>query len=110
MADSVVVSDAEAFLADAYDRGGRPWQCVDHARCVSGLLRALRCSDDVVAAGILHDVVADGCATLAEVRERFGDRVGDLVGCLSEDGAVADYRDRKRALRHAACGGGWPRC
>lgn len=36
-----------------------------------------------VAIALLHDVVEDGDVTLGDVREAFGDRVADAVGCLT---------------------------
>ncbi|HEX3733237.1 MAG TPA: HD domain-containing protein, partial [Mycobacteriales bacterium] len=39
---------------------------------------------DVLAAGLLHDVVEDTPCTLPEVRERFGDRVAEFVGWLTK--------------------------
>jgi hypothetical protein len=101
-----LVDDAETFVSTAYYRAGQPGQCIDHARCVGEILRELHCSDAVVAAGLLHDLVTDECATATELRGRFGDRVGDIVSCLTEDPALIDYRERKRALRQAARSGG----
>ncbi|MGH3426502.1 MAG: HD domain-containing protein, partial [Candidatus Dormibacteraceae bacterium] len=39
---------------------------------------------DVLAAGLLHDVVEDTPCTLLEVRESFGSRVAELVGWLTK--------------------------
>jgi (p)ppGpp synthase/HD superfamily hydrolase len=51
-----------------------------------------------VAAALLHDVVEDTAVTLAEVRERFGARVAELVECVTED-AELPAPERKRAYR-----------
>lgn len=40
---------------------------------------------DVLAACVLHDVVEDTDVTIEEVTENFGDRVGYLVACETED-------------------------
>ncbi|MFD7900876.1 HD domain-containing protein [Kitasatospora sp. NPDC059747] len=62
---------------------------------------------DVLRAAVLHDVVEDTGCTAAEVRERFGPRVAELVGWVTKDEpaegrskaeARAAYLDR---LRHA---------
>ena len=38
-------------------------------------------------------------ATLADVRERCGERVAAIVAAVTEDPAIADYAARKTALR-----------
>ncbi|MCA1789423.1 MAG: HD domain-containing protein, partial [Thioalkalivibrio sp.] len=43
--------------------------------------------DDLIVAGLLHDVVEDTNTTLEEVRQRFGDAVADLVRAVSKDDA-----------------------
>jgi hypothetical protein len=63
------------------------------------LLRNRGFDDEVVAAGLLHDAIEDTDATVEDLRERFGDRVADLVASLSDDPAIEDKRERKRALR-----------
>jgi hypothetical protein len=66
---------------------------------VASLLHDTGASDEVVAAGVLHDVAEKGDADPAELRARFGDRVAALVAVLSEDPAIEDFEARKRALR-----------
>lgn len=70
-----------------------------HPLEVAVLLRNRGYDDEVVAAGLLHDVVEDTDATIDEVRERFGDRVASLVAAVSDDPSIDDYADRKTALR-----------
>lgn len=53
--------------------------------------------DDVLVAGLLHDVVEDAPAwTLARVEERFGHHVAKLVDELTEDKSK-NWDERKRA-------------
>lgn len=66
---------------------------------VAQLLHGRGFDDEVVAAGLLHDTVEDTDATPDDLRARFGDRVAELVACLSDDPTIADARERKRALR-----------
>lgn len=66
---------------------------------MSRLLREAGCSEELVAAGLLHDVVEDTDVSLEELADRFGPGVADLVGAVSDDGGIADYRQRKHALR-----------
>jgi (p)ppGpp synthase/HD superfamily hydrolase len=72
---------------------------IEHPLEVAGLLHDAGCSDVVVAAGLLHDVVEDSHVTVAELTWRFGAEVAGLVQAVTEDSTVEDYRHRKRMLR-----------
>ena len=72
---------------------------IEHPLEVAGLLHDAGCSDAVVAAGLLHDVVEDCHVSVAELTWRFGAEVAGLVQAVSEDSTVDDYRHRKRMLR-----------
>jgi (p)ppGpp synthase/HD superfamily hydrolase len=72
---------------------GHPY--IDHPVAVAAILIKHRHRDEVVAAGLLHDVVEKSEIEIDEVRGRFGDVVGDLVGALTEDETIADYEERK---------------
>jgi (p)ppGpp synthase/HD superfamily hydrolase len=103
--DAPTIADrAAAFVARAYD-GADP-RLLEHCRAVAALLAELGCEDHVVATGLLHDVVEDTPVALPELRERFGDRVADLVAVLTENEAITGYRERKRALRDGIAGAG----
>jgi (p)ppGpp synthase/HD superfamily hydrolase len=77
-----------------------------HPLEVALLLHQSGAGDEVVAAGILHDVVESGGATIDAVRDAFGPAVAEMVDVLSEDPAIGDYEERKAALRLAADGAG----
>ena len=72
---------------------------IEHPLEVARLLRDAGCSDVVVAAALLHDVVEDTPVGVGELRERFGPDVADLVQAVTDDARVASYRRRKRLLR-----------
>jgi (p)ppGpp synthase/HD superfamily hydrolase len=72
-----------------------------HPLEVAQLLRNREYSDDVVAAGVLHDVIEDAGVVRPELEERFGPRVADLVCAVSEPSAEGSYRERKARLREA---------
>jgi (p)ppGpp synthase/HD superfamily hydrolase len=72
---------------------GHPY--IDHPVAVAEILIKHRHRDEVVAAGLLHDVVEKSEIEIGEVRENFGDAVGDLVEALTEDASIADYEERK---------------
>ncbi|HUR85139.1 MAG TPA: HD domain-containing protein [Solirubrobacteraceae bacterium] len=79
------------------DSDGAPF--IEHPVEVARLLREAGCSQDVVAAGLLHDVVEDTVVTLDDVRARFGANVAALVAAVTDDPGLAGYRQRKRGLR-----------
>jgi (p)ppGpp synthase/HD superfamily hydrolase len=72
---------------------------IEHPLEVAGLLHDAGCSDVLVAAGLLHDVVEDSHVGVAELTWRFGAEVAGLVQAVTEDSTVDDYRHRKRMLR-----------
>jgi len=76
---------------------------VVHPLEVASLLSGRGFDDDVVAAGALHDIVEKTDASLDDVSERFGARVASIVSAVSEDESIADYEERKAALRSQAC-------
>jgi (p)ppGpp synthase/HD superfamily hydrolase len=74
---------------------------VEHVVGVAMILDRLGFGEEVVIAGLLHDVVEDTEATLEQVRERFGAGVADLVAHCSEvkrdeQGRKRPWVDRKR--------------
>jgi guanosine-3',5'-bis(diphosphate) 3'-pyrophosphohydrolase len=95
-----LVLRAYAF-AEAAHRGQRRKDdraFIAHPVRVARLLAARGYDDEVVAAALLHDVVEDTPVTLNEVRERFGERVAELVACVTEDPSLPTG-ERKRAYR-----------
>jgi hypothetical protein len=55
--------------------------------------------DDVIAAGVLHDVLEKTAVSVAELRTRFGLPIAELVAAVSEDEGIRGYEQRKAALR-----------
>lgn len=76
---------------------GRPY--IEHPLAVAEILLKHRYGDEVLAAALLHDVVEKSDIETGEVRERFGDRVADLVEALTEDGTIEAYEERKEEHR-----------
>jgi (p)ppGpp synthase/HD superfamily hydrolase len=72
---------------------------VTHPVEVACLLHEAGYSDEVVAAGVLHDVLENTTADHGELEARFGRRVADLVGAVSDDPSIEDDAERKAALR-----------
>ena len=70
-----------------------------HPLEVAMLLTNRGFADEVSAAALLHDVVEDTGATVADVEARFGARIAGMIADLSDDPAIEDYAERKAALR-----------
>ncbi|HEX2392975.1 MAG TPA: HD domain-containing protein [Solirubrobacterales bacterium] len=84
--------------------GGMPY--VEHPRGVAEMLCAEGFGEEVVAAGLLHDVVEDSELTVEDLRRDFGDRVSGLVGALSDDESIEPYRERKVEHRERVAAAG----
>ena len=72
---------------------------IAHPLEVGRLLRRDGQPDDVVAAGLLHDVLEKTGTTPRELEDEFGTRVAQLVAAVSDDPTISDYEERKRELR-----------
>jgi len=72
-----------------------------HPLDVASTLMKNNAPEDVVIAGLLHDVVEDTKFTLSDIRDRFGDEVATLVEGASEPeelviaDKVKNWRERK---------------
>jgi (p)ppGpp synthase/HD superfamily hydrolase len=55
--------------------------------------------DQVVAAGLLHDVLEKTATSTRELELEFGARIAQLVAAVSDDPSILAYEDRKRELR-----------
>jgi (p)ppGpp synthase/HD superfamily hydrolase len=72
---------------------------VTHPVEVACMLNDAGYPDEVIAAGVLHDVLEDTNVEAAELEERFGPEVAGLVMDVSEDPSIEDNAERKAALR-----------
>jgi guanosine-3',5'-bis(diphosphate) 3'-pyrophosphohydrolase len=77
--------------------GGMPY--VEHPMRVAAILDEQGYDEEVLAAALLHDVVEDSDTTLDELREKFGEVVAGLVGAMTDDEEIEDYRERKAEHR-----------
>jgi (p)ppGpp synthase/HD superfamily hydrolase len=77
--------------------GGMPY--FEHPVRVAALLDEHGYGEEVLAAALLHDVVEDSETTLDELREQFGGEVAGLVGAMTDDESIDDYRQRKAEHR-----------
>lgn len=86
---------------------GAPY--IEHPVAVALILDRAGFDEEVVIAGLLHDLVEDTEVTLGQVRDQFGDRVAALVGHCSEtkldaSGVNRPWIDRKRDHLGAVAG------
>jgi (p)ppGpp synthase/HD superfamily hydrolase len=72
---------------------------VTHPIEVASLLDEAGYPDEVVAAGMLHDVLEDTDVEAGELEERFGSEVARLVVEVSDDPSIDDESERRAALR-----------
>lgn len=64
-----------------------------HPLEVAQILSAMTNDQDVITAGILHDIVEDTDGTLEEIEKRFGERVAFLVSSESENDYPGESKD-----------------
>jgi (p)ppGpp synthase/HD superfamily hydrolase len=101
---SLRFEDALRFAATSHEgqtRRGSPTPYVQHVVAVAWILGRSGFGEDVVIAGLLHDVVEDTAVSIEEVAARFGPVVADLVERCSEikndaAGRMRPWIDRKR--------------
>lgn len=88
-----MIFKALKFVADAHDgqyRKGSNVPYIYHLTNVMKLLCDSDCDEEVITAGILHDVVEDTPVTLEEVKTEFGSRVAELVAAASESSKLGE--------------------
>jgi (p)ppGpp synthase/HD superfamily hydrolase len=74
---------------------------MSHVAGVAAILSRHGFSEEVVAAGALHDVMEDCGVAHAELEAKFGRAVADLVRHVSEEDRSLPWEERKRAyLEH----------
>ena len=74
---------------------------IQHSYMVGLILLRAGFDEEVVAAGILHDVLEDTACGLEELRTAFGSRVAELVSSVSEQDKSLPWEVRKeRYIEH----------
>ena len=106
---SPLTRDALGFAAERHagqtrDIEGVPF--VTHPVEVACLLHEAGYSDEVVAAGVLHEVLEDTDVEREELASRFGEPVAGLVAAVSDDPSIEDSAERKAALRRQVASSG----
>jgi (p)ppGpp synthase/HD superfamily hydrolase len=97
---SDLLEGALRFTREAYRRGGSRGEAkLRHSVEVARLLHEARFDEEVVAAGLLHDVVEATATELPEIADRFGARTAALVAAMTEDDRIESYEARKAEHR-----------
>lgn len=97
---SRLLEDAYELALDAHCGSGRKGDTgIDHPTAVAALLNERGFPPEVIAAGLLHDVVEDTATRQEEIVERFGPEIGGLVAVMTEDRSIEPYEERKAEHR-----------
>jgi (p)ppGpp synthase/HD superfamily hydrolase len=109
LGSSEIVRNAHELLLQTHGGqcqkvNGRPY--VEHPMLVATDIAAEGFEPEMVAAALLHDIVEDSEVTVTGVRERFGDRVADLVDVMTDTAEVSDYERRKEIHRRRVSAAG----
>jgi (p)ppGpp synthase/HD superfamily hydrolase len=108
---SALVSDAISVAKRAHGGQTRETGCgeipfIEHPLAAADLLAEHGYPDDVLVAGLLHDVAEYTYVTPAELHERFSGKVALLVAALSEDLEIDSYEERKEEHRKRVAASG----
>jgi (p)ppGpp synthase/HD superfamily hydrolase len=95
---------AERMHSGQHRGDGTPF--ILHPLEVGSLLCDVGAPDEVIAAGVLHDLIEKADVTAAELRQRFGARITSLVLAVSDDDRITGYGEREAALRRQVAGAG----
>jgi (p)ppGpp synthase/HD superfamily hydrolase len=79
---------------------------ITHLIEVGTLLYQVGATEDVVAAGVLHDTLEKTDTSAYDICARFGRHVGDIVCAVSHDPGIPGYARRKTALRNQVANAG----
>jgi len=92
------ISQALEFCALAHQNQYRKASKIpfaSHPSSVGFILQSLKCSEDTVIAGILHDVIEDTSFTAKDIKKQFGENVTQLVLGVTENKKITSWQKRK---------------
>jgi GTP pyrophosphokinase len=89
---------ARVAHANQVRASGDPY--IQHSLAVAGILSGLHLDYETIAAAILHDVIEDSEIPLAEIREKFGENIANLVDGVTKMKTIqifqgADEKNKK---------------
>ena len=94
MIDLALEIAAKAHLKQL--RKGTDIPYITHPVSVGFILTAAGCEEELVAAGLLHDTVEDASISLEFIKEKFGERVAEIVKGCSEPDKSMPWEERKQ--------------
>lgn len=99
--DPAVLKRAYAFAAEAHEgqkrASGEPY--INHSLETAVTLAKLRLPQNIIVAGLLHDVPEDTPRTLADVEKAFGEDVASMVAGITKLGKIK-YRGMERYVEN----------
>jgi (p)ppGpp synthase/HD superfamily hydrolase len=78
----------------------------EHVEHVAVILREAGFGEEVVAAALLHDIVEHTAIEPEQIRDRFGERVAELVAALTDREEIEDWSERKDEHRRRVAAAG----
>ncbi len=93
-----LIHEAIVFASQKHNgqvRKGTKIPYISHPMEVMQILTENQCSETVIVAGILHDVLEDTDTAPSEIRKLFGDEVLKIVAAESEDKSKS-WKERKQ--------------
>lgn len=98
------INKAIIFAAKAHEgqyRKSTNIPYITHPFAVGMLLQQEKCSEEVIAAGILHDTIEDTDVSYEELVEHFGETIAQLVQAVSENDKSLPWEERKQRTINA---------
>src|SRR5690625_434227 len=94
-----MIESAKKFAMKAHTNHSRkisktPY--IEHPIRIANLLKTIDSSEELICSAYLHDVVEDTSYTLKDIRDRFGDKVAEIVALHTEDKSKS-WKERKLA-------------
>ena len=100
--DNSAVEEAIAFATECHKgavRKGTDIPYITHPMEVMQILSSVNADNNLLIAGLLHDVVEDAGVTIEAIREKYGDDVAFLVAGHSEDKSKTWYARKLKTIR-----------
>jgi (p)ppGpp synthase/HD superfamily hydrolase len=94
MLDEVLKFATKAHGSQKRKYTGEPY--IVHPIAVSEIVKTVPHTDEMVAAALLHDVVEDTPVTIKEIETKFGTKVAELVGWLTDTSRPEDGNRKTR--------------
>lgn len=104
--EKAIILAAQAHVGQTRKSSDIPY--ITHPFAVGMLLQQTKCTDEVIAAGILHDTLEDTSITYEDLTEQFGTSIANLVRAVSEPDKNLPWEERKQhtidMLKYASLG------